>query len=192
MVWCLLANFLELCRGGWYHNCVFWYPEQPWLTVKTIASFNFIDKLCKHSNASESQPWMVHIDDDMYFNTASFISQLQTLEKVKDRIYCLDKVLQSKGLGTKPHRGGKYKITHEEYAKDRFPIACSGTAFAVRRDLVKKMNPFFKSCPAIRLEDIYTTGIIREATGLPNPIALRPKVVEHFKGDEEKMLRQQN
>ena len=162
------------------------------LTVKTIASFNFIEKMCKINNDSESRPWMVHIDDDMYFKTASFIEQLQTLEKSKDRIYCLDKILQSKdGLGTKPHRGGKYKITYEEFAKDRFPIACSGTAFAVRRDLVHKMNPVFKSYPPIRLEDIYATGIIREAAGLPNPIALRPKVVEHFKGDDAKMLNSQ-
>ena len=160
------------------------------LTVKTIASFEFIQKLCENKPlVSSPSPWLVHIDDDMFFNTSSFLSQLPTISKTRDRIYCLDKILQSKGFGTKPHRGGKYKISFEEYAKERFPIACSGTAFAVRRDLVEKMSPFFRSEKVIRLEDVYVTGIVREAAGLPNPVVLRPKVVEHFKGDDEKMER---
>lgn len=160
------------------------------LTVKTIAQMVFYYQICQSSFGSEEikrSKFMLHIDDDLYLNLPTLKSNL--LEKTgnmknPDRIYCLDKsLMKSDGLGTFPHRKGKYMITDREFSSERFPTACAGTAFLFSYQLNSQLVKAIPESMPIRLEDIYTTGILRQIAEIPNPIAVKPKLMEHLRNN---------
>ena len=158
------------------------------LTIKTVAQMLFYYKFCENviTDFDINKKFMLHIDDDLYLDILALKDSLgpgKTI-RIPDRIYCLDKALmKSDGLGTYPHRKGKYIITEREYSKERFPSACAGTAFITAYSLTKRLVDVIPDSMPVRLEDIYVTGVLRQLARVPNPIQVKPKMVEHLKGD---------
>ena len=156
------------------------------LTVKTLASMLFFEKLCDHTSDSQNtQKWLVHVDDDVDLDFTGVERLVDSRSMEVEKIYCLDKALMKNGMGLGVHRMGKYKVSEKDFEADIFPTACAGTAFMMEMGVVKELLRIVKHPmgPApFRLEDVYVTGVLRAAANFSDPVGVRPKLAVHGNG----------
>ena len=53
-------------------------------------------------------------------------------------------------------------MSHEDYPGDQYPLGCVGWCFAMSRDVMNELYFMALDTPLIHLEDVSTTGILRE------------------------------
>lgn len=151
------------------------------LTVKTLASMLFFEKLCEN-DSQNTQKWLVHVDDDVQLDFTGVERLVDSRTLDSEKIYCLDKALMKNGLGLGVHRMGKYKVSEKDFEADIFPTACAGTAFMMEMGVVKELLRIVRHPmgPApFRLEDVYVTGVLRAAANFSDPVGIRPKLAIH-------------
>ena len=73
-------------------------------------------------------------------NVTQFIALVKDADLNSDTVVCLHHSLVGKdGNGGTVYRTGKWAVTKDIYAADRFPPACVGTAFAIEFEQVYKI-----------------------------------------------------
>ncbi|XP_071548968.1 beta-1,3-galactosyltransferase 1-like [Panulirus ornatus] len=69
---------------------------------------------------------------------------------------------------SRPHRRGKWGLTMEEYPEEWFPPFVLGPAYVVGRDAVRRLVQYASHTPFLPLEDVFTTGLVAHAAGVPH------------------------
>ena len=126
--------------------------------------------------------YLLKTDDDVFVNLHNIYELLDSQDIQHTRLY-LGRAKYTSGAV----REGKYAVTYEEYAKDRYPPFVGGGAVVFSRDVVESMVPFFHR-PVYKLDDIYIAILIAN-TGVPTTHNERFKFVSekkrlcHWDGD---------
>lgn len=56
-------------------------------------------------------------------------------------------------------------MSREDYPGEQYPLGCVGWCFAMSRDVMNELYYMALDTPLIHLEDVSTTGILREKIG---------------------------
>ena len=62
-------------------------------------------------------------------------------------------------------RGGKWRVSYEEYSGTRYPDFCSGAGFVMSYDVVESVVPLFDVIKPYRMDDVYI-GMLAEKLGV--------------------------
>ena len=147
-------TYIDLIRGAQretYQN----------LTLKTQMGLEWAAKYC------DSQ-FVMKTDDDVFVNPYRLMDYLGNPDTPKTYLY-----LGYVRYNHKPHRGGKYGVSMEEYNKTRYPAFCGGVGYVLSSDLVLKVVQMFDAKKPLTLEDVYI-GTLVERLGV--------KDVRHHQG----------
>ena len=89
-------------------------------------------------------------DDDVFINMPTTFSFLENDQTSKTELYAGNVQYQAKVF-----RNGRYGIAYHEFKGDIYPRYCSGGAFILSNDVVKKMYKLFFKVRAISIDDAY-------------------------------------
>ncbi len=120
------------------------------LTTKTLTSFNWIYKACRHVQ------FYLKIDDDM-FVYPSLVFTLLVKQKQKFQNGYIGDCTSNAGVIRSPR--SKYFVSREMFKSNKYPPFCFGTAYVVSNYSVKAILKVYKSIPITHLEDT-AIGII--------------------------------
>lgn len=126
------------------------------LTLKTISMLEWVDREC--SKAS----FILKTDDDMFINVPKLLQFIEKKHADKRTIYGR---LAKKW---KPIRNNKskYYVSLEQFKPPIFPHFCTGPAYLITSDCVKDLYEKALNLTYLKLEDVYTTGIVAEKVGV--------------------------
>ncbi|XP_033745399.1 beta-1,3-galactosyltransferase 1-like [Pecten maximus] len=158
------------------------------LTYKGIAALNWVSTYC--SNAT----YALKTDDDIMVNIFQLVFKLTS--EIESRFGTKDLILCNQWLRMKVLRDKKSKwyIPKEDFEPNYFPPYCSGSAFILSIDVIKKMSAVAKYVPFFWVDDYYVTGMLAKRVGvtqkrLNEAYILNGKVVvDRFKNDTNKKL----
>lgn len=138
--------FGDLVRSAHYED----YWNQ---TLKVQMGFEWAAKYCKFS-------FLLKIDDDVYVNTKELISLLSKPSTPREKLYMGNRYKASPVI-----RGGKWKVSWEEYNRTRYPDFCPGFGYVLSTDVVDLFIDLFDVVPKFRLDDVYV-GMLADKAGL--------------------------
>ena len=125
------------------------HQDQCNLHWRTILSLIFL-KL--HIEFCNSTPYIAHLDDDVFIDVPAVLEQLRK-DKRESWVSCMVK------MGTAPvRRTGKYAVTKEEFAADRYPGACQGPCYFINDQANNKIVEESFKHQEFKLEDMFVTG----------------------------------
>ncbi|XP_017068609.2 beta-1,3-galactosyltransferase 5 isoform X2 [Drosophila eugracilis] len=126
------------------------------LTLKTISLLEWADLHCPKAN------YVLKTDDDMFINVPKLITFINTL-KANRTIY------GRRAEHWKPIRNkwSKYHIPVSQYGRATFPYFTTGPAYLLTGDIVHALYIRSLNTPFIKLEDVFTTGIVAESLNIP-------------------------
>ncbi|XP_068202966.1 beta-1,3-galactosyltransferase 5-like isoform X2 [Palaemon carinicauda] len=146
------------------------------LTYKTISWLTWVNQRCPQV------PFVIKIDDDVIFNPFHLRQYLdqQLLSPVEPKIRqstesslprvqsalrhpatrCIYGYVQ---LRSWPHREGKWAVSKEEYPEPIYPPFTLGPAYIVGGNAVGRLLQYASYVPLLKLEDVYTTGLVARA-----------------------------
>ncbi|XP_060080973.1 beta-1,3-galactosyltransferase 1-like [Ylistrum balloti] len=158
------------------------------LTHKGIAALNWISNFC--SNAT----YALKTDDDIMVNIFKLVSKLTS--DIEHRLGKKNLILCNQWLRMKVLRDKKSKwyIPKEDFEPNYFPPYCSGSAFVLSIDVIKRMSAVAKYVPFFWVDDYYITGMLAKRVGvtqqrLNDAYILNGKVVvDRFKNDTNNKL----
>ncbi|XP_069142678.1 beta-1,3-galactosyltransferase 1-like [Argopecten irradians] len=153
------------------------------LTYKGIAALNWISSYC--SNAT----YALKTDDDIMVNIFQLVLKLTS--EIENRYGTKDLILCNQWLRMKVLRDKKSKwyIPKEDFEPNYFPPYCSGSAFILSIDVIKRMSEVAQYVPFFWVDDYYITGMLAKRVGvtqkrLNDAYILNGKVVvDRFKND---------
>ena len=136
----------DLIRADYYDH----YWNQ---TFKIQMGFEWASRYCNFS-------FLLKTDDDVFVNSADLISFLSEPTTPKKKLYIGNHY-------TEPwvHRGGKWKVTEEEYSGAKYPDFCPGFGYVLSYDVVNSYVNAFDILPFFRLDDVYV-GMLANITGI--------------------------
>ena len=136
----------DLIRADYYDH----YWNQ---TFKIQMGFEWASRYCNFS-------FLLKTDDDVFVNSADLISFLSEPTTPKKKLYIGNHY-------TEPwvHRGGKWKVTEEEYSGAKYPDFCPGFGYVLSYDVVISYVKAFDILPYFRLDDVYV-GMLANITGI--------------------------
>lgn len=134
------------------------------LTLKTIGQLKWVTYFCPNAK------YGLHIDDDVFGQINEISTYLQ--ETSPTRFMGCSKVFHPI-----VRRDGKWTMTKEDYPGDQYPLGCVGWCFAMSADVMADLYWMSIDTPLIHLEDVTTTGILREKIGVTS--------VKKMPGDEQ-------
>ena len=117
--------------------------------MKTIGQLKWGTLFCPNAR------FALHIDDDVFGQVNDIVSYLSGI-KASRFLGC------SKVFHPIVRREGKWDMSHEDYPGDQYPLGCVGWCFAMSRDVMNELYFMALDTPLIHLEDVSTTGILRE------------------------------
>lgn len=123
------------------------------LTLKTIGQVKWGTHFCPNAR------FALHIDDDVFGQINDIASYLSGI-KASRYLGC------SKVFHPIVRREGKWDMSREDYPGDQYPLGCVGWCFAMSRDVMNELYYMALDTPLIHLEDVSTTGILREKIGI--------------------------
>lgn len=122
------------------------------LTLKTISMLEWVDENCPRAS------FILKTDDDMFINVPKLLQFTEKKHADKRTIYGR---LAKKW---KPIRNkkSKYYVSLEQYKPAIFPQFTTGPAYLLTSDCVKDLFNKALNLTYLKLEDVYTTGIVAQ------------------------------
>lgn len=126
------------------------------LTLKTLSSLEWVDQNCPKAK------YILKTDDDMFINVPKLLQFLDAHSKDKRVIYGR---LAKKW---KPIRNkkSKYYISTGQFGAAVFPPFTTGPAYVMTSDIVHDLYERSLEEVYLKLEDVYTTGIVAQKLGI--------------------------
>lgn len=126
------------------------------LTLKTISMLEWVNENCPKAS------FILKTDDDMFINVPKLLQFIEKKQSDKRTIYGR---LAKKW---KPIRNkkSKYYVSPEQYRPPIFPAFTTGPAYLMTRDCTKDLYAKALNETYLKLEDVYTTGIVAQAVGI--------------------------
>ncbi|OWF42017.1 beta-1,3-galactosyltransferase 1-like [Mizuhopecten yessoensis] len=158
------------------------------LTHKGIAALNWVSSYCYNAT------YALKTDDDIMVNIFKLVSKLTS--DIENRLGKTDLILCNQWLRMKVLRDKKSKwyIPKEDFEPNYFPAYCSGSAFILSIDVIRRMSAVAKYVPFFWVDDYYITGMLAKKVGvtqkrLNEAYILNGKVVvDRFKNDTDNKL----
>lgn len=130
------------------------------ITLKVFTALQYVHLHCQH---------VAHIlkidDDDIFFNVFQLLQNLsQLLPAHSPGILC--HVNESPVV----QRRGKWKVSHSDYPLPLYPPFCTGPAYVMTSGAASELYVAALNSthlPYIWIEDVYFTGILAHAMGIP-------------------------
>ncbi|KAL9950778.1 hypothetical protein ACROYT_G043336 [Oculina patagonica] len=147
----------DLVRADYYDH----YWNQ---TLKIQMGFDWAARYCKFS-------FLLKTDDDVFVNAEKLVSFLGEPTTPKKSLYM--------GLVYRTplaNRDGKWKVSKEEYSKERYPDFCFGLGYVLSHDALISLVQTFALLPYFRLDDVYV-GMLADRAGIK---AINNAGFEHF------------
>ena len=122
------------------------------LTLKTLGQLKWATYFCPNAQFG------LHIDDDVFGQINDITNYLNPA----------DPNINSKFMGCSKvfhpivRRDGKWTMSEVDYPGNQYPLGCVGWCFAMSRDVMQELYWMSLDTPYIHLEDVQTTGILRE------------------------------
>ncbi|CAL8117808.1 unnamed protein product [Orchesella dallaii] len=126
------------------------------LTYKHMMGYKWILNFCQDAKL------ILKIDDDMFIDIMRFIDwrseDLKIKEKTPPDLYC------NTFVGTKPQRcvGCKWYASEAEWPLDYYPDYCSGWAYGITVNMMKKLYSVIPKVDFFWVDDVYATGALME------------------------------
>ena len=136
----------DLVRASYYDH----YWNQ---TRKIQMGFEWAVTYCNFS-------FLLKLDDDVFVHIPRVLSFLSAPNTPKKKLYAGNHYTNNV-----PFRGGKWKVTYEEYNQTRYPDFCPGFGYILSHDVVSKLVETFSSFPFFRLDDVYV-GMLADRNGI--------------------------
>ncbi|KAJ7376515.1 hypothetical protein OS493_034251 [Desmophyllum pertusum] len=136
----------DLVRADYFDN----YWNQ---TLKIQMGFEWATRYCKFS-------FLLKVDDDVFVNSAGVLSFLSKPTTPKEKLY-----VGNHYKNPDVYRGGKWKVTKDEYSETHYPDFCPGFGFLLSHDVVVTFVKAFVVVPYFRLDDVYV-GMLANKTGV--------------------------
>jgi len=130
------------------------------LTLKTIGQLKWATYYCPNMK------YGLHIDDDVFGQVTDIVQFLAHQEMQKDLIGC------SKVFHPVVRRDGKWNMPIESYPGNQYPLGCVGWCFVMSANVIRDLYWMSLDTPLIFLEDVTTTGILREKIGVDKVIKM--------------------
>ncbi|XP_063972018.1 beta-1,3-galactosyltransferase 1-like [Diachasmimorpha longicaudata] len=126
------------------------------LTLKTISTLEWVDTYCSEAK------FLLKTDDDMFINIPLLLSFTQSHEK--DRNIIFGRLARK----WKPIRNkkSKYYVSSAQYKPPLYPDFTTGPAYLLSRDVINKLYESALSQTYLKLEDVFTTGIVADKLGI--------------------------
>jgi hypothetical protein len=141
------ATYQDIVLGDFYES----FYNNSW---KLEMMFEWSFKHCQFQ-------YLFKVDDDSFINMQNLFKLLETLGENPKKIY-----LGRREIGT-TIRGGKYRLSYEEYRLTVLPAFIAGGAVLLSYDVVRDIIPYFfsgnGSQPVMKLEDVYTAYLTLNA-----------------------------
>lgn len=128
------------------------------LPYKHLMGYKWIHESCQHK-----PKLVVKADDDVFieiYHLFYFVSAIYG-ESPQDSLIC--DVIPA---GTTPQKAGKWMDNSYEFLTDTYPKYCSGSAYLITPSLIPKFLKASSSISKFWIDDIYVTGMLREALGI--------------------------
>lgn len=142
------SMYRDLIRGNFvdsYNN----------LTLKTMSSLEWTARHCLRAK------YVLKTDDDMFINVPKLLAFVDTL-KANRTIYGR----RAENWLPVRNKWSKYYIPIAQYSKKVFPCFTTGPAYLMTGDIVGDLLVGSLNTPFIRLEDVFTTGIVAESLAI--------------------------
>lgn len=135
----------DVVRGRYYDS----YSN---LTLKTISSLEWVSNHCNEAK------FMLKTDDDMFINVPRLLSFIN--KHIKDKNVIFGRLAKK----WKPFRNkkSKYYVPLLQYKPAVFPDFTTGPAYLMSRDVIEKLYLTALDQTYLKLEDVFTTGIVAE------------------------------
>lgn len=143
------------------------------LTYKALSGLEWVSSYCPNAK------FVLKTDDDIFINIFNLQSHLQSFVKhgvTSNMILCNVWTRMKVMRDTK----SKWYISPEEFKDDYFSTYCSGSAYIMSSDAVKKMSENSHNTPFFWVDDYYVTGVLVKRSGIQHH---RLNSVYYFKGD---------
>lgn len=136
----------DLVRASYYEH----YWNQ---TRKVQMGFEWAVMYCNFS-------FLLKVDDDVFVHIPRVLSFLSSPNTPKRKLYAGNHYTNNT-----PFRGGKWKVTYEEYNLTKYPDFCPGFGYILSQDVVSAFVDTFSSLPFFRLDDVYV-GMLADKNGI--------------------------
>ncbi|XP_046425582.1 beta-1,3-galactosyltransferase 5-like [Neodiprion fabricii] len=126
------------------------------LTLKTISALEWVQEYCGKVK------FFLKTDDDMFINVPRLLSFVNKHSKSRNVIF------GRLARRWKPIRNkkSKYYVSHSQYKSERFPDFTTGPAYLLSSDVVPKLYVESLKQTYLKLEDVFTTGIVAHKLGI--------------------------
>ena len=123
------------------------------MTLKSLLDLKWITQYCPKAK------YFLKSDDDMIINFPHLFNILSSMN-------FSNSIMGPLNVGSRTMRGGKWRLTREEYPFYYLPIYESGSAYVISGDVVQSLYDSANYVPRIFIDDVYITGILAEVLGI--------------------------
>jgi len=123
------------------------------MTLKSLLDLKAVDERCPGVR------YLLKTDDDMIVNLPYLLRLLATKNLQRS-------IMGPINVGARAHRGGKWKLTQQEFPFVLFPPYESGSAYVITGDLIHELFVTAEYVPHIFIDDVYVTGILGRILGV--------------------------
>lgn len=126
------------------------------LTLKTISTLEWVDTYCSKVK------YLLKTDDDMFINVPRLLAFVY--KHAKDRNVIFGRLAKK----WKPirNRKSKYYVSQAQFQQPVFPDFTTGPAYLLSSDTVRRLYDAALDQTYLKLEDVFTTGIVAHRLGI--------------------------
>ncbi|XP_072756340.1 beta-1,3-galactosyltransferase 5 [Anoplolepis gracilipes] len=126
------------------------------LTLKTISTLEWVDTYCSKVK------YLLKTDDDMFINVPRLLAFIN--KHAKDRNVIFGRLARK----WKPirNRKSKYYVSQAQFQQPIFPDFTTGPAYLLSSDTVRRLYDAALDQTYLKLEDVFTTGIVAHKLGI--------------------------
>ncbi|XP_071558728.1 beta-1,3-galactosyltransferase 5 isoform X2 [Temnothorax nylanderi] len=126
------------------------------LTLKTISTLEWVDTYCSKVK------YLLKTDDDMFINVPRLLAFVY--KHAKDRNVIFGRLARK----WKPirNRKSKYYVSQAQFQQTIFPDFTTGPAYLLSSDTVRRLYDAALDQTYLKLEDVFTTGIVAHRLGI--------------------------
>ncbi|KAL6259266.1 hypothetical protein P5V15_009184 [Pogonomyrmex californicus] len=126
------------------------------LTLKTISTLEWVDTYCSKVK------YLLKTDDDMFINVPRLLAFVY--KHAKDRNIIFGRLARK----WKPirNRKSKYYVSQAQFQQPIFPDFTTGPAYLLSSDTVRRLYDAALDQTYLKLEDVFTTGIVAHRLGI--------------------------
>jgi len=130
------------------------------LTYKHVMGYKWVDERC-----SQPPKFVLKSDDDVFIEMYHLFNFVSAVYGSHPGPSLVCDVIPA---GTAPHRTGDKAVAGERefFNKKMHPKYCSGAAYLITPSLMKTFLKATKEVPALWIDDVYMTGMVREYLGV--------------------------